>query len=367
VIRHLYFHIPFCPKLCPYCSFYVETGSAHRTQAFLDAILREVEEAARAHEILPRTIFFGGGTPSALRTAQLAYLCDALRARLDLSDLREWTLEANPSTISREKARTIRACGVHRVSLGVQSWDDAVLRTLGRTHNAAQAEATFILLREAGFENLNIDLMFAVPGQTLDQWQASLGHTIALAPAHVSTYCLTFEEDTEFFRKLNRGLFAQDESRDVAFFEAAMKQLGGAGYVHYEISNHARPQFASEHNNAYWRGIDYLGFGPSAFSTVGERRWQNVCDTATYIQQVHGGQSVRRFEETLTPQIRRNERVAFGLRTIDGVSVESIASSADVLREFDELGFIERHGDRITLTPRGKLMADSVAEAFIEL
>jgi len=315
----------------------------------------------------PQTIFFGGGTPSALRAGQLTYLFEGLRARLDLSDVREWTLEANPSTIRPEKADAIRQGGVNRLSLGVQSWDDEILRTLGRTHTAADAAGTFAVLRSAGFENINIDLMFAVPGQSLEQWRATLAQTIELQPEHVSTYCLTFEEDTDFFRKLTRGVFAQDETRDASFFEAGMEQLGVAGYLHYEISNHARPARESEHNKAYWHGADYLGFGPSAFSTVHDRRWQNVCDTAAYIGNVREGNSSATFAETLTPQMRRNERVAFGLRTLDGISIEAVEDSPDVVREFQELGFIERRAGRITLTARGKLMADTVAEAFIEM
>jgi oxygen-independent coproporphyrinogen-3 oxidase len=367
VIRHLYFHIPFCPKLCPYCSFYVETGSAHRTQAFLDAILTEVDAAARTWSIRPETIFFGGGTPSALRAEQLIYLCDGLRARLDVSEVREWTLEANPSTIGREKAEAIRECGVSRLSLGVQAWDDEILRTLGRTHTAADAEATFDLLRQTGFDNVNIDLMFAVPGQSLEQWRATLARTIALAPEHISTYCLTFEEDTDFFRKLTQGVFAQDETRDAAYFEVAMEHLGAAGYRHYEISNHARAGCESIHNKAYWHGTDYLGFGPSAFSTVQDRRWQNVCDTAAYIANLRAEKSIETFSETLTPRVRRNERVAFGLRTIDGISLDTVESSPEVVREFQDLGLIENRAGRITLTTRGKLMADAVAEAFIEM
>jgi oxygen-independent coproporphyrinogen-3 oxidase len=195
-IRHLYFHIPFCPKLCPYCSFYVEVGAKNKTRAFLDALLREVERAAEQHELRPETIYFGGGTPSALLTGQLEYLLGHLRSRLDLSALREWTLEANPATVREDKARLLRALGVTRISLGVQSWDDALLRTLGRVHTAAQAERTYEVLREAGFAAINLDLMFAVPGQLPSQWRATLDKTVALKPEHISSYCLTYEEDT---------------------------------------------------------------------------------------------------------------------------------------------------------------------------
>src|SRR4030095_16495457 len=194
-IRHLYFHIPCVPKLCPYCSFYVEVGSKNKNQEFLDALLLEVDQAAERFEMKPRTIYFGGGTPSALRTEQLDYLFSELHRRLDLAELEEWDLEANPATIRPDKARRLRQLGVTRLSLGVQSWDDDLLKTLGRIHSAADAEETFHILRDAGFTNLNIDLMFAVPGQTDAQWNATLEKSITLGSEHISTYCLTYEED----------------------------------------------------------------------------------------------------------------------------------------------------------------------------
>ena len=365
MIRHLYFHIPFCPKLCPYCSFYVETGTANKTTAFLDALLREVEDAKTRHELRPQTIYFGGGTPSALTVEQLDYLLDGLRARLDLSELREWTFEVNPATVRVEKARLLLAAGVSRISLGVQSWDDALLQTLGRVHNAAQAEKTFAILREAGFENINIDLMFAVPGQTLRQWQATLAKTIALQPEHVSSYCLTYEEDTAYFRQLQLGAFQQDDERDADLFEQTIDTLTGAGFDHYEISNYARLGRESAHNFAYWRGLDYLGFGPSAFSTVGLRRWQVIANTAEYTRRVHAGENVVGFAEELTPTMREGEIAAFAVRTREGIATSKLARWSDALQQFRELGFIENRGPRSVLTRRGKLMADAVAEAFV--
>ena len=159
-----------------------------------------------------------------------------------------------------------------RISLGVQSWDDELLKLLGREHNAAQAEASFHILREAGFTNVNIDLMFGLPGQTLAQWETTLQKTIALGPEHISTYCLTYEEDTEFFARQARGEFHEDPDSDARFLESAMELLGNAGFEHYEISNYARDGYASSHNRGYWAGEDYLGIGPSAFSTVGLER-----------------------------------------------------------------------------------------------
>ena len=365
VIRHLYFHIPFCPKLCPYCSFYVETGAKNKTTAFLNALLREVDDASQRFTLRPETIYFGGGTPSALTGEQLGYLLGGLRARLDLSALTEWTFEVNPATVRAEKARILKGAGVTRISLGVQSWDDALLKTLGRVHDAAQAEETYATLRAAGFDNINIDLMFAVPGQTLAQWQATLAKTIALRPEHVSSYCLTYEEDTAYFRQLQLGTFRQDDDRDADLFETTMDTLPAAGFAQYEISNYARPGRESVHNFAYWRGADYLGFGPSAFSTTGLRRWQAIPDTAEYTRRILAGESVEHFVEELSPATREGEIAAFAVRTRDGIATADLARWPAAVQEFRELGFLENRADRVILTRRGKLMADAVAEAFV--
>ncbi len=362
-IRHLYFHIPFCPKLCPYCCFYVEVGSQNKTTAFLDALLREVEN--HAAELQPRTIYFGGGTPSALTCEQLDYLFSGLRERLDFSALEEWDLEANPATIRADKAALLQKHGVTRLSLGVQSWDDGLLKTLGRVHSAAQAEKTFHLLRDAGFTNLNIDLMFSVPGQTPEQWRATLEKTIALEPEHISSYCLTYEEDTDYFRKLLGGEYRQDVELDATLFETTMDTLSAAGFAQYEISNYARPGHESRHNQAYWLGADYLGFGPSAFSTVGLRRWKNIPDTAEYTRRILAGESTESFREDLTPQTRRGEILAFAIRMREGLAARDVEPWAKEFAEFRELGFIEDRTDRIVLTRRGKMMADTVALAVI--
>lgn len=364
-IRHLYFHIPFCPKLCPYCSFYVETGSQNKTTRFLDALLREVEVAQVTYDLQPETVYFGGGTPSALTCEQLEYLLGGLRDRLDLGGLREWTFEVNPATVRADKARVLRDAGVSRISLGVQSWDNGLLKMLGRIHDADQAVKTYDVLRAAGFANINIDLMFAVPGQTLTQWQATLDRTIELQSDHVSSYCLTYEEDTEYFRQLQLGTFRQDDDRDADLFEMTIDRLTAAGLGHYEISNYARPGFESIHNFAYWRGKDYLGFGPSAFSTVGLRRWQNVPDSAAYMDRVRAEESATSFTEELTAEMRAGEIAAFAVRTREGIATDSLERWSKEMQEFHELGFLENRGDRTILTRRGKLMADSVAEAFV--
>jgi oxygen-independent coproporphyrinogen-3 oxidase len=365
VIRHLYFHIPFCPKLCPYCSFYVETSMRTKNRAFLDALLTEVRSHVNAFAIEPETLYFGGGTPSMLSIAELDYLLGGLRDCLPLDQVREWTFEVNPATVSPAKAALLRELGVNRVSVGAQSWDDAILKKLGRAHTVSQAAGTYRALREAGFENINLDLMFAIPGQTREQWQDSLRETIALAPEHISAYCLTYEEDTRYFERLQTGEFRRDDERDAVMFEDTMDLLGDAGYGHYEISNYARPGRESLHNFGYWNGADYLGLGPSAFSTVGARRWQNAPDSAAYIARIAAGSTTISFEETLSERTRTGETLAFGLRTSRGIPTQAAAPWEAELVELHALGLLESHDGRLRLTRRGKLMADSVAEVFV--
>ena len=318
-VTHLYVHIPFCPKVCPYCSFYKETSDRNKTARFLDAILLELDQQQRVLPLLrPRTIFFGGGTPSALSTSQLDYLLTGLRERLDLSALEEWTLEMNPATVSLEKARTLRQLGVNRVSMGVQSWEPQLLAVLGRVHSAEQARRSYEILREAGFTNVNLDLIFGIPTQTPAMWERSLACTVSLQPEHISAYNLTYEEDTDFFRRFSSGELTQDVDADAALFEQTADFLAASGYEPYEISNFARPGRECAHNLAYWEGRQYLGLGPSAFSTVGERRWSNVRDTAAYNDRVHLGITTADFEEAVPPAMRQAETIAFGLRTNRG-------------------------------------------------
>ena len=364
-ISHLYFHIPFCAKLCPYCSFYVDTHFKNKSLRFLDAILAEVALHRRSYQIKPRTIYFGGGTPSSLSLSQLDYLLKGLRDQLDLSDLSEWTFEINPATVSLEKAQLLRRLGVNRISMGVQSWDDDLLKVLGRIHSADQAEKTLQILREAGFDNISLDLMFAVPTQTRDQWRATLERTIALAPQHISAYCLTYEEDTEFFHKLKANQFIQDIDWDADLFEMTMDVLDAAGFIQYEISNYALPGRESQHNCAYWRGDDYLGFGPGAFSTQGGKRWQNIADTAAYTSKMLGGETSVSFEETISPETRQGERLAFSLRTIQGAASADLQPWREEIEEFTQLGLLQGQGSRLVLTRKGKLLADSVAEIFV--
>lgn len=364
-ISHVYVHIPFCARICPYCAFYKELADPRQTDRFCQAIAAELESQAKAFTVVPETIFFGGGTPTALASRQLDLLFRAFRERMNLSHLMEWTIEANPGSVSARKAKLMRDAGVTRISLGVQSWDDDLLKLLGREHTADQAEASFQLLRAAGIENISVDLMFGLPNQSMEQWIATLQKTISLRPNHISAYCLTYEEDTDFFLRHSRGELRSDNDSDAEFFEIAMSTLESAGYQQYEISNYALPGFDSSHNRGYWRGADYLGIGPSAFSTVGMSRWQNVCDYRSYADRILSGESAVESHEGLSPAIKRAEHIALALRTDAGVSGNVLAVKSLQVREFVGLGLLRERQGNLVLTNAGKSLADSVAQELI--
>ena len=239
----------------------------------------------------------------------------------------------------------------------MQSWDDGLLKLLGREHNAAQAEESFRILRAAGIASVNIDLMFGLPGQTLAQWEATLAKTIALQPDHVSAYCLTYEEDTEFFLRRARGEYRPDIETDARFFETTMHMLEAGGFRQYEISNYARPGHESAHNRGYWSGADYLGVGPSAFSTIGPERMQNVADYRIYSDRIHAGESALATTEPLTAEMKRAEQIALSLRTRWGVPADWLEPWPAERAEFIELELLRARRrplrpDRKRQTPR---------------
>ena len=365
MIRHVYVHIPFCARICPYCAFYKDKVDRGQMMRFCQAIIAELEMVAGESELVPQTMFFGGGTPTALTTDQLEFLIKGFNRLLNLHALEEFTIEANPGSVSARKADLLYRLGITRISLGVQSWDDGLLQLLGREHNAGQAEESFDILRAAGFNNINIDLMFGLPGQTAAQWEATLQKTIRLAPEHISAYCLTYEEDTDFFLRHSRGELRSDADSESDFFQTAMATLENAGYDHYEISNYARPGFSSVHNQAYWKGEDYLGLGPSAFSTLGLSRTQNVADYREYADRVLSGRSAIASVENLTPDMKRLERVALGLRTREGVPTDNLEAWRKQTDELIELGLLARSNGTYKLTRAGKCVADEVAAALV--
>jgi oxygen-independent coproporphyrinogen-3 oxidase len=415
-IEHLYVHVPFCAAKCNYCAFYSEAGSAAKMEDYVEAVVQElesffrnpnaasgdaayndVEQSAnsgcrpraltrRVVEVAlePKTIFFGGGTPSLLPAALIRRLLESIamilrrgapggRALPTASDAtrwpsapHEWTIECNPSTVSSEKAKLFREFGVNRISMGVQALDDELLEKLGRVHSVKAAIASYEKLRGAGFDNINLDLMFGLPGQTMGHWRKTLGEAIALQPEHLSTYCLILEEDTHFWSLLQKGLIKPDEELELAMYETAIETLAAAGYRQYEISNFAKPNRQCAHNIAYWEGKDYLGLGPSACSTVGDRRWQNAPDTDRYIAAMRQGERALAYEEPLTPELRAAERAAFGMRMNAGVPAELLKGRWD--KEIAELlsaELVQWRNNRLQPTKRGILFADEVAAQFV--
>ncbi len=333
---------------------------------FVKTLLQETKLHQRNLELKPKTIFFGGGTPTALSETHLDALLTGLRGTMDCSQLTELCLEANPRTIGISKAKLLKDHGVTRVSLGVQSWHEPTLKLLGRDHSPDEARETYAELREAGIPSVNIDLMFSIPHQDLAVWRSNLEQSIALKPDHISAYNLTYEEDTDFMRQHQRGDLNSDQDRDADQFFAAMDMLGDAGFEHYEISNYAQPGHRSDHNAAYWRGAEYLGLGPSAFSTVNRHRWKNAADTAAYMKLISEGRTAIVESEELDDRKWLFERVALELRVAEGMSLDRVGMELrPKLKALAEEGLLVVTEDRIVLTRRGKALADAIAETLL--
>lgn len=370
-VEHLYLHVPFCAAKCNYCAFYSEAGSAAKMSDYAEAVLSELDGSVAArgkcgHSLVPTTIFFGGGTPSLLPAPLMRRILEGLRRCLPLRDVSEWTIECNPSTVSSEKAKLFREFGVNRISMGVQSLDDELLKTIGRVHSVKAAAESHEKLRGAGFSNINLDLMFGLPGQTLEHWRATLRHAIELQPEHISTYCLILEEDTHFWSLLQNGSIKPDEELELKMYELAMETLAAAGYQQYEVSNFARPGCECAHNIAYWEGEEYIGLGPSACSTVGNRRWQNVPDIDRYMEAVSRQQPAISFEEALTDELRAAERAAFGMRMNVGVPADLVQGRWNQqIAELLSSELVQWRNNRLQPTKRGILFADEIAAQFV--
>ena len=359
----LYLHIPFCHRVCPYCSFYKHTPGTTSIGSFVDALAAETQNRLLEP---PRTIYLGGGTPSMLSPSHLSKLFTALHDKIDFTKLDEVTMEANPATFDMVKARLFRDLGVTRVSLGIQSFTPHVLEILGREHSVAQASESVGILRNAGIPSINIDLMFSIPGQSKDDWEQTLERAIALKPDHISAYNLTYEEDTVFFESLRRGEMRENEDHDAEFFHLADELLTSAGFDHYETSNYAKPGHHSSHNQGYWRGEDYLGLGPSAVSTLDGVRWKNVPDTARYVAQIQAIGNALIESETLDAEARRLESIALGLRTKDGIPLDLLSpESRERADHFASEGLAKIENDRLILIHHGRALVDPIAAELV--
>jgi oxygen-independent coproporphyrinogen-3 oxidase len=377
----LYVHVPWCRHVCPYCDFNVHAAARAPEAADVPAYTAELAAWADDARFRGRTVasvFLGGGTPSLLSPTAVGAVLDAVRARFGLVPDAEVTLEANPATVDVERLAGWRRVGVNRLSLGAQSFAPALLRTLGRDHGPDDTRAAVVAARAAGFADVSLDLIYAVPGSTLADWAADLDAALALEPDHVSCYALTWEERTPFATWRERGrLVPVDEDVEAAMADLAESRLAAAGYARYEISSWARPAHASAHNQRYWDGSDYLGVGPGAHSFCATpapgRRWSNQRLPDAWRSRVLAAGTAVAEDEALTPEQARADFVVTGLRRLVGLDLAEFrrrfgAELADVYPhvaglERDDL--VHRDGDRLRLTPRGLRFADTVAATFV--
>ncbi len=381
----LYIHIPWCQSKCPYCDFNSYAAAAWPEAEYTRAIVAEMRSRAADapfHGAPLRTIFFGGGTPSLFAPDSIAAIIDAAAATFGIEPGAEITLEANPGTVDAAKLAGMRTAGVNRLSMGAQSFDDEVLKFLGRIHRADDTRAAARAARRAGFERMNLDLIFAVPGQTLGGVMRDIGEAAALEPDHISAYNLTFEEGTAFFADLRRGRIAALESDEqAAMYAAVREEVARRGYAMYEISNYARPGGEARHNLTYWRARSYLGLGAGAHSFArgaggapSGRRWWNERTPARYIELVSRTSRAESGAEEIDAATAASEFVFLNLRLREGFALDDFRARFG--RDFDEVfgaraarmatdGLLAREHGRVRLTERGLELADSVFAEFV--
>jgi oxygen-independent coproporphyrinogen-3 oxidase len=367
--RHVYVHVPFCARRCSYCDFAIAVRRETPVAAYVDGIRRELAlrtaDWAAPDAWAIDTLYLGGGTPSRLGAAGVAALMDTLRDRIRLAPLAEVTLEANPDDVTPAAARGWYAAGVNRISLGAQSFDDGALRWMHRTHTARDIARSVAAIRDAGIENISLDLIFALPADIGRDWERDLTAAIALDTGHLSLYGLTIEDHTPLAHWVGRGTAREaPEGEFETEFLRAHDIASTAGYQHYEVSNFARPGSASRHNSAYWSGVGYAGLGPAAHGYDGAvRRW-NVAPYAEWVRCVGEGRDPVAGSEQLTETNRATERLYLQLRTETGTVIPT--GHRSTVEAWSDAGWATLHGDRFRLTPLGWLRMDAlVAELDI--
>lgn len=374
-VQSLYVHVPFCRTICGYCDFYSQVFDRRAVTPLVDALLTELDWLSERHSLQLRTVFVGGGTPTTLPPAELQRLLGAIHRHLDpTGGPHEFTVEANPATVTPDVAAALVECGVNRVSIGAQSFQPGELRVLDRVHAPHQVPQTVAMCRESGIAQVNLDLIFAIPGQSLESWLRNLSAALELRPDHLSCYALTYEPGTPLYERLQRGEVRRlPDELEADMFEATIDRLAEAGFEQYEISNFARPFRQCRHNLAYWRAEPCAAVGPSASGYIDGERYRNVPDTAHYVRAVQQGLSPRTEVERLEPERRAREAMVLGLRTLAGVDRGQFRTryGEDPAAWFREA--VDRHvelgtlvvDEAVKLTRRGLLLADSVMVDFV--
>ena len=367
----VYVHIPFCTQICYYCDFSKVFIKNQPVDSYLEHLLKEF----RSYDIQKlRTLYIGGGTPTALSAPQLELLLDGLTKNLDLSVLEELTIEANPGDLDADKIAVLKQSAVNRVSLGVQTFDDKMLKKIGRSHLEKDIYENIDRLKLAGFDNISIDLIYALPGQTMDQVKENVAKAISLDIPHMSLYSLILENHTVFMNRMRRGkLPLPKEELEAEMFEYIIAELERAGFGHYEISNFSKPGFESRHNLMYWDNAEYYGIGAGASGYVNGVRYKNHGPIRHYLNAVEAG-NARITEEHLSQREQMEEEMFLGLRKKSGVSMarfeEKFGRSFDglygeIIRDLVQQGLMQIDGDRVRMTKRGLFLGDTVAERFI--
>ena len=378
-IHSLYIHIPFCAKRCHYCDFNTYEGQEGMAGDYVQALIQDLEQAARsgaaAVEGGLHSVYFGGGTPSLLEASQVDDLLKAVRRVLGLAPGAELTLEVNPGTANLEKFKALRSAGINRLSFGFQAKQEKHLQALGRIHSSDESVAAWALAREAGFDNLSLDLMFGLSEQTLGEWQDSLDWALALRPEHISFYGLTIEPGTRFHQWHEQGrLPVPGEDLQADMYELGVKALAEAGLDQYEISNFAQPGRSSVHNQFYWLNRDTLGLGAGAWSFVDGQRFSRSKMPSAYIQEAKDGQPGKPQSESLQGAEARAEAAFLNLRLNAGVDLDDwkrrygvglIDEFGPKLEKSLKAGCLEQVGGRLRLTPSGRLLANEVFSALL--
>jgi oxygen-independent coproporphyrinogen-3 oxidase len=361
----LYIHVPFCAEKCPYCDFY-STDDSTLISPWIKALEKEIHFYKDTLNDFD-TLYLGGGTPSFLLNNDLEKLIETVRNNFSFAPDTEITIEANPGDLTPEKLKTFRELGINRISLGVQSFDDTVLRFLNRRHTAKQAEKAVADIRNAGFENLSIDLMYAIPGQGKDGWIKTLEKALSFSPEHFSCYQLTIKEGTLFFERKAKGEFVFKVEEEASFLLTS-DILEENGYIHYEVSNFAKSKnLFSSHNQKYWQHVPYLGLGPSAHSFMNDTRWWNLSSVAGYLEELNRNNRPIEEKEKIGEKEKKLESLFLGFRTKQGIALDALKEYKKVeivLNRLIESGLIILKNDRAVPTKKGFLMADSIPLMF---
>lgn len=369
----LYVHIPFCIKKCDYCDFLSGPADEETQNKYVEALLTEINKSESFSEREISTVFIGGGTPSAVRSESIIRIMDALRRRFVFSENTEITMEANPGTLTPEKLKAYRNGGINRLSIGLQSADDRELLSLGRIHTYQEFLESYFLAREAGFDNINIDLMLAIPGQTRKSWNRNLKTVADLRPEHISAYSLIVEEGTPFAA---RKLELPDEDEEYRMYEDTAGILGEYGYHQYEISNYAVKGYECRHNKGYWRRTDYLGLGLGAASlTGGNTRWNNTRNMQEYLKNSGNPQKIRKDVSVLTGKEQQEEFMFLGLRMTEGISETEFQSCfgiplsdiyGEILNKYKNMGLLEKENGFWRFTRRGIHVSNWILADFLQ-